>query len=278
VALADVALTLTDNRQFVQVGATLNYVITVTNAAGPSTAAATVTDALPPQLGSGSWTCVATGGAVCANGTGNTLSDAVTLPAGSQASYLYTATVIASGPNDQIVNTASVALSSGTDPAPANNSATDTDIVPFFRDGFEGPSSLQPKVLGEGSDFVTATMRLDARLLRTLSLAPTVIASGRTADGSVLFTLELARLADQIALRISTTDSLGAVERSAWRRVTLDQRLLSVAWQSAADGSGAYLTINGDAAFVLKTGAYRPLTGLWITAENDVPWLVLLDY
>lgn len=278
VALADVALTLTDNRQFVQVGSTLNYVITVTNAAGPSTAAATVTDALPPQLGSGSWTCIATGGAVCANGTGNTLSDTVTLPAGSQASYIYTATVMASGPADQIVNTASVALSSGTDPAPTNNSATDTTIVPFFRDGFDGPSSQQPKVIGEGGDFVTAAMRIDARLLRTLSLAPTVIASGRAADGSVLFTLELARLDSRIALRISTTDSLGASERSAWRRINLDQHLLSFAWQLAADGNGAYLTINGDAAFVLKASASRPLTGLWITAENDAPWLALLAY
>ncbi|TDR42088.1 putative repeat protein (TIGR01451 family) [Tahibacter aquaticus] len=277
VAVANLALTLTDNRQFAQLGSTLNYVITVTNA-GPSNATATVTDALPPQLDSGSWTCVGTGGAVCASGSGNTLSDTVTLPVGGQASYLYSATLVASGANDQIVNTASVAPLVGTDPAPANNSASDTTIVPIFRDGFDGPSSLQPKAIGEGSDFVAATLRIDARLLHALSIAPSVIASGRAADGSALFTVEFARLGNQIALRISTTDSLGAGERSAWRTINLDQRLLSFAWQLAADGNAAYLTINGDAAFVLDASASRPLTELWITAENDVPWLVLLAH
>lgn len=277
IVVANLALTLTDNRQFAQIGSTLNYVIAVTNA-GPSNATVTVTDALPPQLGSGSWTCVATGGAVCANGSGNTLSDTVTLPVGGQASYLYTATVVASGASDQIVNTASVAPLVGTDPNPSNNSATDTDIVPIFRDGFDGPSSLQPKAIGEGSDFVTATLRIDPRLLRAQSIAPSVIASGRSADGSVLFTLEFARLGNQFALRTSTTHSLGAISRSAWQRVNLDQHLLSFAWQRAADGNGAYLTVNGNAALLLGSSEPGPLTELWITAENDVPWLVLLAH
>ena len=118
-------------------------------------------------------------------------------------------------------------------------------------------------------------MRVNARLIGALNIAPRVIASGRTADGGVLFTLELARLGHQIALRTSTTDSLGASERSAWRTVDLDQHVLSFAWQAAADGNGAYLTVNGGAAFVLNVGASRPLTDLWITAENNVPWLAL---
>lgn len=274
ITVADVSIAMSDNRQFVQVGNTLNYVIGVANA-GPSNATVTVNDALPAQLGSGSWTCVPTGGASCAGGSGNTLSDVATLPAGSQASYLYSATVLASAANDQIANTATVAMLVGSDPAPGNNSATDTDTVVIFRNGFEGSSSLQAKVAGEGGDVVAATMRVDARLLGALNIAPRVIASGRTADGSVLFTLEFARLGHQIALRTSTTDSLGASDRSAWRTVDLDQRVLSFAWQAAADGNGAYLTVNGGAAFVLNVGASRPLTDLWITAENNVPWLVL---
>lgn len=278
VVTADVALSLTDNRQFVQIGSTLNYIITVTNTVGPSAASATVTDALPPQLGSGSWTCIGSGGAVCHNGSGNTLSDSITLPVGGQASYIYSATVIASGANDQIVNTASVALSSGTDPAPANNSVTDTNVVTIFKDGFDGPTSLRPNAIGDGSDFVTATLRIDPRLLAALSIAPRAIASGRAPDGKVLFTLELARLGHQIALRTVTGDGLVATERSMWRSVNLDQRLLSFAWQVAAEGSGAYLTVNGDAAFALSAGATGPLTELWITAENDVPWLVLLAH
>lgn len=273
--VADLAITMTDNRQFAQVGNTLNYVIAVTNTAGPSNATAMVTDALPAQLGSGSWTCVPTGGAVCANGNGDTLSDVVTLPAGSQALYLYSATVLASGANERIENTATVGLLAGTDPVPANNSATDTDVVSLFRDGFDNSLTLKSVAVGDGSDFVTATMRVDARLLGALSIAPTVVASARAADGGVLFTLEFARLGSQIALRVSTTDSQGASERSAWQTINLDQRLLSFAWQLAADGNDAYLTINGGAAFVLNAGASRSLTELWTTVENDMPWLVL---
>jgi uncharacterized repeat protein (TIGR01451 family) len=267
---ADVALTLANNRPFVQIGGTVNYVITVTNTTGPSTATALVIDALPPQLGGGSWTCVASGGAVCANGSGNTLSDAVTLPVGSQVSYIYSATVLTSNDNQEIVNTAWVGLSSGTDPVPANNSAVDTSVVVIFRDGFEGTTALRRMAVGDGSDVVTATLRIDARLLGALSIAPTAVASGRSADGKVLFTLELARLGNQIALRTLTPDGYGLVEHSAWRTVNLSQPLLAFVWQPAADRAGAYVTVNGSAAFASTDGA---LSDLWITVENDVPWL-----
>lgn len=276
-AVADVALTLTDNRQFVHVGSTVNYVITVANATGPSTATATVTDALPPQLSGGSWTCVPTGGAVCANGTGNTLSGSVTLPVGSQAQYVYSATVTAAGANDQIVNTATVA-SSSSDPVSGNNTATDTDVVPIFKNGFESAAILRPSVIGDGQDFVNATLRIDGTLLGTLSIAPATIASGRAADGKTLFTLELARLGNTIALRTVTTDGAGVANHAAWQTLNLDQRLLAFAWQSAADRNGAFLTVNGNAAFNLSVDASRPLTQLWISVENDIPWLVLLAH
>lgn len=57
--------------------------------------------------------------------------------------------------------------------------------------------------------------------------------------------------------------------------VNLDQRLLSVAWQTADDRNGVYLTINGTAAFNVSAGASLPPTQLWITVENDIPWLVV---
>ncbi|HSX59143.1 MAG TPA: hypothetical protein VLF18_02980, partial [Tahibacter sp.] len=273
--VADVGLTLSDNRQFVTVGSALTYVITVTNT-GPSPAAATVTDALPAQLSGGTWTCVPSAGASCAGGSGNTLTDTATLPSGSQAAYQYSATVMATGANDLIVNTASVALSSGSDPVSANNSATDTNVVSIFRDGFDGTSTLFPSVIGDGRDFVTASLRVDATLLGRLSLMPATIASGRAADGRVLFTLELARLGQNVALRTVTTDGIGTHVRSPWQAVDVDQRLLSFAWQTAADRNDAFLTVNGTQAFSLSAGASLPLTQLWVNVENDVPWLVLL--
>lgn len=147
---------------------------------------------LPAQLSRGNWTCTRTGGAVCASGTGNTLSDTVTLPVGSQALYVYSATVTASGANDQIVNTASAALSSGMGPAPANNSASDTNVAALFKNRFDGAVTLRPSVIGDGQDFIGATMRIDAARLGALSMVPVAVASGKAADGKVLFTLELA--------------------------------------------------------------------------------------
>ena len=123
----------------------MNYIIQVSNPSGPSTIDAVVTDTLPAGLTGGTWACVSFGGAVCANGYGNTLTDTATLPIGSAVAYIYTATVVDSGANDQLSNTASVAPVAGSsDPAGGNNSATDTDTVHIFIDGFEGTPLTRP--------------------------------------------------------------------------------------------------------------------------------------
>ncbi len=136
---ADLVVTLTDNRNFVQIGDMLDYRIDVTNPTGPSKAVANVSDVLPAQLSGGLWTCTPSGGASCAAGAGNTLTDTATLPVGGKASYQFSAVVQDEGVDGTIVDMASADLTSGTDPTPANNSATDTDIIVIFNDGFEGP-------------------------------------------------------------------------------------------------------------------------------------------
>ncbi len=81
-AQVDVAVNFTDNRDFVQYGRTLDYVIVVSNS-GPSTAHSAVTDNLPPELdvASSNWVCFShTTGATCtASGSGN-LSDTPSIP------------------------------------------------------------------------------------------------------------------------------------------------------------------------------------------------------
>ena len=134
----DLAVAISDNRGRVRLGDNLDYLIEVTNANGSETATANVTDTLPPELDGGTWVCTATGGATCASGTGNTLNDAVQLPAGGKAAYLYSARVLSAGTDDRIANTVTAALVNGTDPTPADNAATDTDIVVIFEDGFDG--------------------------------------------------------------------------------------------------------------------------------------------
>jgi uncharacterized repeat protein (TIGR01451 family) len=155
VPTADVALSLSDNRDFVQLGDSIDYLITVTNASGPSTVKAIVSDLLPAELINGSWICVPTTGAICSNGSGNALNDAATLPSGSQVSYLYSATVQGENGGGQISNAASVALANGgSDPQPGNNAATISNSVVIFRDGFDASAPGAP-LAGPATDRVT---------------------------------------------------------------------------------------------------------------------------
>ncbi|WP_257387372.1 beta strand repeat-containing protein [Tahibacter caeni] len=277
---ADVSVTVNDGRNYVQVGDSLNYTIEVSNA-GPSTALASVSDTLPALLSGGSWVCSGTTGVTCANGTGNTLSDNATVPSGGKATYVYSATVASAG-SDLLDNTASASLTTGTDPVPANNSATDHDVVVFFRNGFEGAQLIVAGAgtLG-GSDFVTAQLRIDAGLSGSLSIVPVEVAHGRGADGKLLFTLELARFGNDIAVRSITRDAQGLSQRSAWQAIDTSQRMLRFAWQSASGGeANGYLNIEGGLAPLVVGGRSEEskLTHLLVTVQQQVPWLVLITH
>ncbi|MEP6485231.1 MAG: carboxypeptidase regulatory-like domain-containing protein [Rudaea sp.] len=279
VAQADIALTLDDHREHTEVGQSVNYIIDVTNTTGPNTVTATVTDALPTGLVNGSWVCIPFGGATCANGFGNTLTDTATLPVGGETAYVYSATVVTGDENDELVNTATAVVTSGTDPTPGNNTATDTDIVSIFIDGFEGTPVMRASDVGIGTDYVSATLRIDATLLNALTIMPTAVASGRGADGKILFTLELARFGNDVVLRAVTTDGHGYSERSAWQVIDVSQRLLAFAWQSASIGaSNGYLKLDQTGDAPLLSGRNDPdrLTQLLVTIENATPWLVLI--
>jgi len=277
---ADLALTLTDNRSNTMVGTTVNYIIEVTNAAGPSQIDATVTDALPAGLRNGSWTCISFGGAVCANGFGNTLSDVATLPIGSEAAYVYTATVMGSDANDQVTNSANVTVVAGSvDPSTANNSASDTDLVHIFIDGFEGTPLMLPNGIGNGADYVTATLRVDANLLSGLGLAPTKVAVGRDAAGKELFSLEFARFGKDNVVRALTKSGDGTIKPGVWQTVNFDQGLFSFAWQTASSGNNGYLSAGGASAslpLISASSDHSHLTRLWVTTHNTVPWLVVI--
>ena len=282
---ADVALTITDNRAFVQVGESLNYLINVSNATGPSNVTATVTDVLPTELASGSWVCTPSGGAACANGTGNTLSDNATLPVGGQASYLYSATVQPGSPDDVISNSASAVLVAGTDPNPANNSASDTpqDIIVIFKDGFEGvPLALLPVAGNSGGvGFTSVHLTLNATLLQRLGIVPVAVVSGVSASGKTLFTIELARFGKDIAARTLMTDAHGLSERSAWQILATNPQQLALDWQSSsghvADG---YLSVGSAGSAVLASGHAQQdrLIHLLVTIDATLPWLNLIAH
>ncbi|NCT67341.1 MAG: ExeM/NucH family extracellular endonuclease [Rhodanobacteraceae bacterium] len=278
---ADVAVTITDGREFVQVGETLNYVITVSNA-GPDAATATVGDALPAELGDGAWTCVPTGAATCANGSGNVLSDVAVLPAGTQATYVYSATVQAGHANERIVNAASASVAAPVvDLNPANNSASDTPatVVVVFRDGFESAGVTRAlDGFADQAGFVSAQLVVDRALLGTLGSMPVGVARGETADGRTAFTLELARFNSQYVMRLTTRDVQGGSARSEWRAVELAAGPLDFAWQSAAAGQqDGYLRLALGSA-VLQSSARADsarLVRLHIAVRDELPWLTL---
>jgi uncharacterized repeat protein (TIGR01451 family) len=276
---ADIRVTVNDGRNYVQVGDSLNYTIEVSNA-GPSNAQASVTDSLPALLSGGSWVCSGTAGVTCANGTGNTLSGNATIPSGGKATYVYSATVASAG-NDLLNNTASASLTSGTDPVPGNNSATDSDIVVIFKNGFESTPLFIASSIGDGSDFVTAQLRIDASLSSSLGIVPVTVAHGRGADGKLLFTLELARFGSDIAVRSVTRDAQGLSQRSAWQAIDTNQRMLHFAWQSASSGAAdGYLSVDGGLAPLVVGGRSEEsrLTHLVVTVQQQVPWMVLITH
>jgi len=128
---ADLSVTKDDSVTQYIPGGTLTYTITVTNN-GPSDAlGVSVTDNIPAQFTSWTWTCTAqSGGASGCDGYGPgnaNFSDTVNLPAGASITYTVSASV-ASSATGNLVNTVSVEPPLGvTDPNSGNNTASDTD-------------------------------------------------------------------------------------------------------------------------------------------------------
>ena len=127
--VADLAVTKTDGSLTYTPGTAVTYTITVTNA-GPSDAVgATVSDPLPSQVTTATWTATGTAGtAFTASGTGG-LNETVSIPAGGSITYTVVAQTSPSATGD-LTNTATVAPPvDTTDPVPANDTATDTDTA-----------------------------------------------------------------------------------------------------------------------------------------------------
>jgi uncharacterized repeat protein (TIGR01451 family) len=144
---ADLAVTKTDGAVSEVPGTTVTYTIVASNLAGPSTAVgATVVDTFPASVSAVGWTCVASGvGSSCpANGNGN-LNQTVDIGAGGNVTFTATGTIAASALGS-LTNTATVNAPAGfTDPAGANNAATDTDVL--LADFGDAPDPGYPTLL-----------------------------------------------------------------------------------------------------------------------------------
>jgi uncharacterized repeat protein (TIGR01451 family) len=140
-ALSDVSVTKSDGESIYLPGDLMVYSVQVRNAGPDAAAQVRVQDVVPAGLTGLTWTCDASGGAVCpaAGGTGNLDHLLTTLPVGALWSYTLHGSV--SAVPGQIINTAFLTLPADRtveDPAPGNNSATDTNLLAsLFANGFE---------------------------------------------------------------------------------------------------------------------------------------------
>ena len=102
----------------------------VTNSGSSTVPNAVVSDQLPSSVLTVTWTCAATAGSGCAASSGSGhINSAVTLSGGGHITFTIQGAVAASA-TGVLTNTAAVALPAGfTDPAPGNNTATDTTTI-----------------------------------------------------------------------------------------------------------------------------------------------------
>ena len=140
-SVIDLTITKSNGVGFVGANQPVTYFIDVVNVGAVEELGAILTDTLPSTLdaGTASWTCSGSAGAVCPNASGSgNISETIDLPVGGMLSFELTATVLATD-GMTVTNTATVTLPSGlTDINPADNSASDSDPMGLFADGFEG--------------------------------------------------------------------------------------------------------------------------------------------
>jgi uncharacterized repeat protein (TIGR01451 family) len=125
---ADLSITKTDFRTTYTPGSNSHtYIVEATNNGPSAVTGATITDILPPEITSATWTVTYPGGGSGpANGTGD-INALVNLPNGAKARFVLDAHISPSATGN-LINTATVTEPTGaTDPTPGNNSATDTD-------------------------------------------------------------------------------------------------------------------------------------------------------
>jgi uncharacterized repeat protein (TIGR01451 family) len=275
---------MSDNVDLVRIGDVVNYVIELTNS-GSSTGSVKVTDTLPTkQLNPGSWVCTASGGASCgtAGGSGN-LSDTATLPHGGKVDYVYTATVVSANTSGEVSNTVSGSMTSGGNQAQTNLSASDADIVVVFANNFEGDATQAAMaVTGSGGGAsVSLELGVDAGLLNKVTVAPVTVASGQSASGKTLFSVQLMRIGADIAMRTLTTLDDGPFsDVSEWKVVDLKQHLINLGWRSAsATGDDGFLSVGSSSTQMplVANNSRENLTRLQVATENDIPWVVPVE-
>ena len=128
----DLAVTKDDGQDFYLADSTLNYTITFTNNGPADISGAVVSDTMPSQIDTWTWTCHSATPATpadygCDGGTATPFSDTIDLPYGASLTYTVAAHVLATA-TGQLDNTAVITPPSGISETDTdNNTDTDTD-------------------------------------------------------------------------------------------------------------------------------------------------------
>ena len=276
----NVVMSMDDGVDFVRIGDVLDYLIELSNENGPSDAVVSVQDVLPAQLASGSWICIGSGTATCNDGSGNTLADTATVPAGGKVDYLYSATLVGETAAGQVGNAAAAFLQFGTNQPSSIISAAHTDTVVVFRSTFEAPpaASAPFSVVPDGAD-QTVELGIDAGLLAHLAFQPQTIATARADDGRALFALQFVRRGAQVALRALWFGNEHERSATPWRRVDLGAHRLSLSWRRASNGAHDGVLVLGAGNARVEFGGHgvdAAAARLEITMSDGIPWLAVI--
>jgi uncharacterized repeat protein (TIGR01451 family) len=262
-AVFDLSVTMTDNRNYVQYGHTLDYVIVVANS-GPSIASNAVSDVLPSELdiSGASWVCFShTANATCtASGTGD-LSDTPTIPSGGSVTYVLSATVLNdSNPIDEIVTNQITVATSG-DQDTSNNSATSTTQIVIFRDSFElGGNGAQSNEVPSGQLDDSGSLNLDATTAPQIENLPVTWIRAVDSSQREIFRIEALRSDAALYVRFVTTQASGDELRSDWTLLTAQNSALALAIVGHSGSKDAVLAIsNGMLQIAIPTWATLPV-------------------
>jgi uncharacterized repeat protein (TIGR01451 family) len=256
----DLAVTVDDFNTYARGNSLLDYVIVVQNKGPADAHGAKVSYSMPSNFVNAMWTCEPAGTATCtASGTG-TINDTVDIPANGSLLYHLSGTVLAL-PEFPVVQSVNVSASaSQTDSNASNNSATDTDIVGIFANGFDsqrlGSSRFVTVAEGSASMDVVALSADDVAddlSEGTPFLAVEIIdASGNRASD-----LHVRKIAGHDQARLSFRNDDGIWLVGTWMNIP-DHTALYLGWRTTDKGTTHALDrveLHDDTQFISATGA-----------------------
>jgi uncharacterized repeat protein (TIGR01451 family)/uncharacterized protein (TIGR03382 family) len=151
---ADLSASLSDGVVAVGWDRPVQSILTVTNHGPTAVTGASIDQDFPAELTSISWTCTATGGAVCAaaSGTGN-IHTTANIPVGGTVTYTVDARVVPGSGSGTLTQRASVSVPAGIqDPDGTNNTAVDVNGI-----GTLHTVTVQKDPTGQGSGTVVTS-------------------------------------------------------------------------------------------------------------------------